>query len=156
MSKNKNIFISHAGKDESKIDSFKKMMESKKGYRFKDSSIRESEPNQANNPEYIKQEYLRPSIKWAGTMIVLISKETHKSDWVNWEIEYALKTGACIVGVFLPGETNAELPDALKDYGNACVSWNPDKIDEAIQGNPIWEDANGNTSPYGSHGRSTC
>lgn len=44
MSKTINLFVSHKGEDESKIDAFKKLME-RKGYDFRDSSIRESEPN---------------------------------------------------------------------------------------------------------------
>ena len=39
MSKTINLFVSHKGEDESKIDAFKKLME-RKGYDFRDSSIR--------------------------------------------------------------------------------------------------------------------
>ena len=83
MSKTINLFVSHKGEDESKIDAFKKLME-RKGYDFRDSSIRESEPNKANNKEYIKKQYLKPAIDWAGTVVVLIGNNTHKSDWVNY------------------------------------------------------------------------
>lgn len=120
MSKTMNLFVSHKGEDENKIDAFKKLM-AKKGYHFRDSSIRESEPNRANNKEYIKHNILKPAIDWAGTMVVLIGKDTHKSEWVDWEIEYAMKHDTKIVGVFLPGEKDAELPDSLKDYGDSCV-----------------------------------
>lgn len=61
MSKTINLFVSHKGEDESKIEAFKKLME-KRGYDFRDSSIKESEPNRATDEEYIKNKYLRPSI----------------------------------------------------------------------------------------------
>lgn len=156
MPKTINLFVSHKGEDESKIEAFKKLME-KRGYDFRDSSIKESEPNRANNEEYIKSAYLRPAIDWAGTIIVLIGNKTHQSDWVNWEIEYAFKQGKRIIGVFLPGETDAKLPKALAAYADSCVSWNADKIDEAIKTNHIiWEDENGNPSAPNGSSHGTC
>ena len=156
MSKTINLFVSHKGEDEKKIDAFKKLM-AKKGYDFRDSSIRESEPNKAKSEAYIKSQILKPALKWAGTMVVLIGKDTHKSDWVDWEINYAMEHNKKIIGVYLPGEIDAELPDALKDFGDSCVSWNSDKIDEAIKSdNVIWEDANGNPMSPNVADRVTC
>lgn len=156
MSKTINLFVSHSGRDESKIDSFKKLME-KKGYDFRDSSIRESEPNRANNEDYIKQGILKPAIDWAGTVVVLVGKDTHNRDWVNWEIEYAVKKGKKIIGVYLPGETGDILPTELKKYGYSCVGWNSDKIDAAIKNDDaIWEDENGNAISPNTPNRGTC
>lgn len=156
MSKTINLFVSHKGEDAKKIDAFKKLME-KKGYDFRDSSIRESEPNRAKNENYIKSEILAPAIKWAGTLVVLIGKDTHKSDWVNWEINYAMEHGKRIIGVFLNGEADAKLPEALKEFGDACVGWDSAKIDEAIKNETtFWEDANGNPLSPNSADRTTC
>ena len=156
MSKTINLFVSHKGEDESKINAFKRLME-KRGYDFRDSSIRESEPNRAHNDDYIKREILKPAIDWAGTVVVLIGKETHNSDWVDWEINYAIKHNKKIIGVYLPGEAGAELPDALKKIGDSCVNWNADKIDELIKSDKqIWEDASGNPIVPNNSNRMTC
>ncbi len=156
MSKTINLFVSHKGEDESKIETFKKMME-KRGYDFRDSSIKESEPNRANNEEYIKSTYLQPAIDWAGTVVVLIGNNTHKSDWVDWEIKYAFKQGKTIIGVYLFGEADSKLPEALKNYATSCVSWNADKIDEVIKTKRIlWEDQNGNPAAPNSASHGTC
>lgn len=156
MSKTINLFVSHSGRDESKIDAFKKLME-KKGYDFRDSSIRESEPNRAHNEEYIKNEILKPAINWAGTMVVLVGRDTHNREWVDWEIEYAIKKGRKIIGVYLPGETEAILPAALTKFGYSCVGWNSDKIDAAIKNDDaIWEDENGNSISPNTPYRGTC
>ena len=145
MDKTINLFVSHSGSDETRIDDFKNLM-GNAGYSFHDSSIRESDPNKAKSEEYIKSGILAPAIKWAGTMIVLIGNDTHKSDWVNWEIEYAAKNEKKIIGVFLPGERDAELPDALKKFGDGCVGWNKEKIKEALESDVSkWEDNEGNT-----------
>ena len=156
MSKTINLFVSHSGKDEKKIDAFKRLME-KKGYDFRDSSIRESEPNRAHNEEYIKNEILKPAINWAGTMVVLIGKDTHNREWVDWEIEYAIKKGKKIIGVYLPSETEAILPPMLTKFGYSCVGWNADKIDNAIKNtDAIWEDENGNRIVPNTLNRGTC
>ncbi len=156
MSNAMNLFVSHKGEDENRIDDFKKLM-AKKGYEFRDSSIRESEPNKAQNDDYIKYNILKPAIDWAGTMVVLLSNRTHESEWVDWEIEYAMKHNKRIIGVFLPGEINAELPEPLKEIGDGCVSWNADKIDKAIKDEiQIWEDADGNSFSPNSPNRTTC
>ena len=41
--------------------------------------------------------------------------------------------------MYLPGATDADLPEALNDYGDACVPWNNDKIQAALDGDNIWE-----------------
>lgn len=156
MSKTINLFVSHKGEDESRIEDFKNLMKHK-GYDFRDSSIKESEPNKANDEDYIKREYLKPAIDWAGTIVVLIGQNTYKSDWVDWEIDYAQKQGKKIIGVFLPGEKDATIPDTLKDYADSIVGWNSEKIDDAIKNDePFWEDNDGNHLPSNSPYRYTC
>jgi hypothetical protein len=139
-----NIFIPHYGGDEEYVEKIKKLITKNTNYEIRDSSIVETEPNNATNTEYIKS-LIRPKIDWAGKIIVLIGPKTHERDWVNWEIEYAAKTGdKSIIGVFLPGAADADIPDALEEFGNACVAWNSDKIISAIEGEPIWMNSQGN------------
>ncbi|MEK3698067.1 TIR domain-containing protein [Paenibacillus sp. FSL R10-2199] len=155
MSKNRiNVFIPHYGKDEEHIPKLKKLIESK-GYSVSDSSIVETNPNNATNTEYIKT-LLRPKIDRAGTVLVLIGPKTHERDWVNWEIDYAFRHGKRIVGVFIQGATDADLPESFKDYGDACVAWNSDKLIAAIEGEDIWHDSTGNDRPIDGSGRVTC
>ncbi len=155
MSKKINLFISHYGGDESYIEKFKDLL-NRSSYDIRDSSIVESEPNKATNTDYIKS-LLRPQIDWAGTMIVLIGSKTHEREWVNWEIEYAANNGdKRIVGVFLPGSMDADIPAALDEYGDSCVAWNSDKIVSAIEGENTWQDSKGNSRPFSGQPRPTC
>ena len=98
----KNIFISHVHEDDPVLPDLKKLV-GKNGCEIRDASIDSSKPNDAKNESYIKTEILGPRIQWAGTMIVLISPNTHTSEWVNWEIEYAAKQNKRIIGVFAQG-----------------------------------------------------
>lgn len=150
-----NVFIPHYGKDEEYIPKLKNLL-SKKNYDLRDSSIVETDPNNAKNQDYIKS-LLRPKIDWAGTILVLIGPKTHEREWVNWEIEYANKHGdKRIVGVYIPGATDADIPDKLNEYGDACVAWNSDKLAAAIEGENIWHDSAGKPRPSEGNGRITC
>lgn len=139
----KNVFISHVHEDDESLAYLKELLASK-GYEIRDSSINESNPNEASNEGYIKSGILAPRINWASTMIVLISAHTCESDWVNWEIEYAENHGKRIVGVWLQGSTDADLPDALDLYADAVVGWQADPIMGAIEGtNNNWVTSTG-------------
>jgi hypothetical protein len=151
-----NIFISHKGEDEKYIEDFKKMISKHGDYEIRDSSIVETEPNNATNEEYIKS-IIRPKIDWAGKVIVIIGKETKESDWVTWEIEYADKCGdKKIIGVFLDGATDDDIPIALNELGDSCVTWNPEQIVEAIEGKTIWVNSQGNIRQNNELERDTC
>jgi len=113
-----------------------------------------SKPNNANNEDYIKS-ILRPRINWAGTTVVLIGDKTHKRDWVDWEIEQANKLGKRIVGVYIRGCSDADIPENLENYGDALVAWNGDSIVDAINGNDIWQTPNGDPRPQTSQSSGT-
>ena len=114
---------------------------------MRDSSIYESKiKNNATNEQYIKYELIKPQISWAGTVVVLIGKDTAKSDYVNWEIKTAGEMGKRIVGVYLQGAKEGDVPEELNEYGHALVGWNGDKIVRAIGGEDMdWEKPDGNS-----------
>jgi hypothetical protein len=156
MSKKKiNIFIPHYGEDEKYIPKLKKLLKNK-NYDISDSSIVETNPNNAQDPDYIKK-LLRPKIDWAGTILVLIGPKTHERSWVNWEIEYAATYGdKRIIGVYLPGASDSDDPEKLGEYGDACVAWDSDKLVSAIEGENIWYNSEGQVRPDVGIGGVTC
>lgn len=137
-SKRRHIFISHHHADDDEVSNLISLL-SRKGYDIRNSSIRAKPANK----ERLKQKLvsdetirrlLRMKISWAGTVVVLIGKETHSRPWVNWEIEQANKQGKRIVGVYVRGGTEADKPAALENYASAIVGWNTDAIMAAIDG----------------------
>lgn len=142
MDKTKNVFISHHHADDEHVQKLKDLL-SKKGYTLKNSSVDSSKPNRLVSDEAIKR-LLRMRIQWAGTFICLIGHETHTRDWVDWEIDQAYKKGKKIVGVFLNGAGEADVPEQFKLRGDALVGWTSEKIIEAIEGEPEnWENPDG-------------
>lgn len=140
----KNIFVSHQHNDADKIKDLKKLINTH-GVKMRDSSIYESKlKNNAKNEQYIKRELIKPQMLWAGTVVVLIGKDTAKSDYVNWEIKTAAEMGKRIVGVFLQGAKEEDIPEQLNEYGHALVGWNGDRIVRAINGEDMeWEKPDG-------------
>jgi MTH538 TIR-like domain (DUF1863) len=128
-----NVFISHIHEDDAEIEALKDLL-AKNGCSARDSSVNSATPNKANDPEYIKQGILAPRIKWAGTVLALISPGTHESSYVDWEIGYAHAQGKQIVGVWCQGAKDSDMPKAVDDYADVVVGWNADKIIDAIFG----------------------
>jgi hypothetical protein len=147
----KNVFVSHFGKDDEHVQNLKKLLFNK-DYTLRNSSIDSTKPNDAKNDHYIKYNLLKPGIQWASTCIVLIGPETHKRHWVNWEIEQAFKLGKKIIGVFLNGAKDSDIPDNLEKYGcGTVVGWHGDSIIGAIEGQPNWCNPDGTpriSGPY--------
>lgn len=148
MSKQKNVFISHHHGDDRHVDSFQGML-GRGDYHVRNSSVRMKPANERRVKEgrvsdnTIKR-LLRMKMRWASTVVVLIGPKTHTRPWVNWEIEQAHKLGKRIVGVYLHGGTEANVPSALDDYGQAIVAWNTKSIVDAIEGkNNRFETPNG-------------
>jgi hypothetical protein len=131
--KTKNVFISHVHEDDSVLQDLKNLL-SGQGHDIRDSSIDSSKPNEAQNPDYIKSQILAPRIQWAGAIIVLISPDTHTSEWVDWEIEYAAKEGKRIVGVFVRAAQDSDVPKNLDLYADAVVGWSGPSVIDALEG----------------------
>jgi hypothetical protein len=130
--KNKNVFISHHHNDEEHIPKLKSLLE-KNGFVLRNSSIDSSKPNNANNQDYVKT-LLSEGIKWAGTTIVLIGPKTHQSEWVDWEIEKSYKEGNRVVGVYINGANDSDIPEEFLKHGDALVGWTGNRIIDAIEG----------------------
>ncbi len=159
MGLKKNVFISHHHQDDALVDKMTTLL-SKNGCVIRNSSIRAKPANQERLDKGLVKEstikrLLRMKMSWAGTVIVLVGRETHTRSWVNWEIKEAQRQGKNIVGVYEQGlKDKVELPDALKSYGTSQVGWNAGCIIDAVNGNSIFQNPDGTTSARhdGYHG----
>lgn len=140
MSDKKNIFISHVHEDDAILPKLKDLI-SKAGMEVRDGSINSDKPNAASNEDYIMREIIAPRIRWASTLVVLITHDTAQSDWVNREIMCAIEQGKNVVGVFAQGATDADIPEALAKHAAAIVGWQGDRVVDAINGKLTgWDD----------------
>lgn len=152
----KNVFISHVHEDDQLLQGLRDLL-SRNGYEIRDGSIDSSKPNEAKDKDYIKSEILAPRIRWASTMVVLISPKTHTSQWVEWEIEYAHKEGKQIVGVWVQGGQDSDVPKNLDAYADAVVGWQADRVMDAITGKiNNWFTPDGRERPPRTIDRYSC
>lgn len=138
MSKRRHVFISHHHADDDHVSKLTGLL-GRNGFEIRNSSIRAKPENQARLdagkiPEQTLKRLLRMKMSWASTVIVLIGKETHQRPWVDWEIRKANELGKRIVGVFAQGGTQADIPPAFEEFGDALVNWNSGSVIGAIEG----------------------
>lgn len=139
MSKRRHVFISHHHADDASVDSMTRLL-GRKGFEIRNSSIRTNKPKNKERVEkgLVSDETIRRLLRikmaWASTVVVIIGKQTHSREWVNWEIEQAVKKGKKIVGVHERGGTDYEVPPALADHATTIVNWSSDSIIGAIEG----------------------
>lgn len=137
MAKRKHLFISHHHGDDAHVDKFTNIMR-KAEYDVRNSSVRMKPANERRVEKgHVKDEtikrLLRMKMRWASTVVVLVGPKTHTRPWVNWEIEQASRLGKRIVGVYLHGGTEANVPEALESYAHALVKWSSKSISEAVE-----------------------
>ncbi len=143
----RNIFISHRQEDEGHISPLKGVLR-QSGLNVRDSSVYSGKnSNRARNRDYIRR-LLRKRIRWAGTLIVIVSQVTRRHEWVDWEIEYARYTNTRIVGVWAPDQGACPVPEPLRKYADAMVPWDGEMIRAAIEDRLVgWHDPDGNPVP---------
>ena len=150
----KNVFVSHYHEDEESIKKLKDLLS--EDYCIKNYSVTTDKYNDAENEEYIKYEYLRPLINQSSVLICLIGPETHDSDWVDWEIREAEKLGKQIIGVYIQGAKDSDVPPALDELADSIVGWNTDSIERALNGERRFTNADGTLRASVSSGRVIC
>lgn len=148
MSTTKNIFVSHHHKDDKSVSDFTNLLAGK-NYNIRNSSIRLKDKNQTRLdkeqiPRKTLERLLRMKMRWAGTVVVLIGSKTHSREWVNWEIKQAAEQGKRILGIFMHGGKDADIPENLEKYGDGLVGWNSDKIIAGLEGEDVgWCNSSG-------------
>ena len=139
MSKRRHVFISHHHADDDHVTKLAELL-ARNNFEIRNSSIRAKPANQerlkyGRVPERTLKRLLRMKMSWASTVIVLIGKETHERPWVDWEIRKANELGKRIVGVYVRGGTEVDIPPAFNEYGDALVNWySAEKIIDSIEG----------------------
>ncbi|WP_348816192.1 TIR domain-containing protein [Halomonas sp. H10-59] len=161
VDKIKNVFVSHHHKDDASVDGLSDMV-SKRGYKFRNSSIRVKPENQnridqGKISERTIKRLLRMKMRWASQVIVVIGKETHQRKWVNWEIDAARKLGKPVIGVYENGlKDQVELPENLKKYGASVVGWRSGSVIDALEGKSKFQFPDGTPFPKAQGGNVVC
>ena len=124
------VFISFRGEDKPLVDLFRGQAKNENSdLDFIDYSLRV--PFNSKNAEYIKSG-IRERIKQSSVTIVFMTKDTHKSEWVDWEIRESHRLGKGVIGVKREEDQTVRIPEAMEEKGCKVVNWNHAEINRAI------------------------
>ena len=84
----------------------------------------------STNAAYIKSK-IKPMITWASYLLCIVGQETHKSKWVDWEINTAYENGKKLIGVKINKDCTS--PSALFNKGTTwALSFTFEGIKKAV------------------------
>jgi len=125
------VFISFQNDDLNEVNLFRGQAKNEDSdLDFIDSSLKV--PFNSANAEYIKRG-IRDRIDQCSVTVVFIGKNTHKSEWVDWEVCESIKRGKGVVAVISNDDPSIIIPKAVKDNNIKVVPWKHAKIKSAIE-----------------------
>jgi len=157
----RNVFVSHHHKDDASVDGLTRMVAGK-NYQFRNSSIRVNAANQRRLDKNKVSDrtiarLLKMKMRWASQIIVVIGKETHSRQWVDWEIKTAHQLGKPIIGVYENGlKDQVEIPENLKKYATSIVGWKSGSVIGALDGGSEFQNPTGSPMPKIDGGNVIC
>lgn len=127
----RHVFISFAFEDEDEVNLLRgQAANDKTELQFDDFSLKEA--IKSKSEDYIKQK-IRERIDRVSVTAVYLTKDSVKSEWVEWEIAESLKRGKGVIGVYKSESPPAHLPSAFKEYGLTTVKWAHQDLMQAIE-----------------------
>jgi hypothetical protein len=151
-----NAFISFDHDDQQQVSGLRLLKNNPKHpLDFQDHSLKDAVRDRSGTPiKYppsdLRSKPVRDEIKRkfnrASKLVVLIGDDTHKSEWVDWEINtfYEMKkevsgenTWKRIRGMTLKGSDQAAIPSALYNGRSTLwLAWNPETLDKWLDTEP--------------------
>jgi MTH538 TIR-like domain (DUF1863) len=113
------VFLSYQHADQLKAKGFN-LMSYAKNVDLEFTGRHLLDPVKSSDRGYIGRK-IHEQLKGSSVTVVLIGKETAKSDWVGREIEWSLEKGNGLVGIKL--DPRATPPKSLYDAGAEILDW---------------------------------
>ena len=131
-----NIFISHAWKYSehyNKVVQWLNEAQSEGKFNWKNYSVPQHDPlidpNTTAGKKKLKEE-LEGQIKPASIVIILAGMYATYSDWIDFEIDTAVKYDKYIIGVEPWGQER--IPKKVSDNADVMVGWNKKSVVDAV------------------------
>ena len=143
-----NVFVSYDHFDQDKVNGFISLISNPNhSLSFHDWSLKDPIVDKIKKPlpyppsdprsKPVKKEIKRLFEK-ASRMVILVGEYTHKSEWVNWEIQTFYDNKLKLPGTSqnriralrFKGYENAILPPNLKTRSGGTINWDLEKLSE--------------------------
>ncbi len=126
----RHVFLSFVEEDLELVKLFRGQARNKNSaLAFDDYSVKA--PYNSTDADYIRAQIMA-KIRVSSVLLCLIGQHTHKSKWVEWEIETAVELGKKVIGVWLNRGAGDQLPAALGPAKAEVCDWNIDSIVKLI------------------------
>lgn len=130
MSKSYNVFISHSWDYDSSLRSLKALLNKEPNLIASYEEVTFDSPINSVNRAYIRS-VLSEKIKNTDVFLVVAGMYAAHSDWMQWEIETAIKNNIPVIGITPRGAQR--IPKIVTDNAKVIVSWYTPSIVTAIK-----------------------
>ncbi|HZT71832.1 MAG TPA: TIR domain-containing protein [Terriglobia bacterium] len=126
----KRVFLSFIEEDKERVNGLR-LLAANPNYdlEFYDESVRV--PIDSQQAEYVKRQ-IREKINRTSVTVCLISENTHRSRWVDWELKESYEKGNTIIAMALKGVERAVVPGLIREMGITFWSWDPARLNKLI------------------------
>lgn len=125
----KNIFISHAWKHNADYYTITRWLDESLIV-YHDYSVPKHDPLDAGNTRKLKTA-LTEQIRHANIVIIIAGMYANHSDWIQYEIDEAVRMGKKIIAIKPRG--NERIPLAVQMAAHKTVNWNSTALVDAIK-----------------------
>lgn len=127
----RNVFISFSTTDLTEVHLLRGQAKNERSsLEFNDWSLQE--PFDSENAEYIRRG-IKERIRQSSVTLVFVGSDTHRSQWVDWEIRASHEMGKKVIAMY-SGSKPRHIPAALNELGVTPVAWSHAAIQQAIDG----------------------
>lgn len=130
MAKTYNVFISHSWAHIDDLKNLRNLLEARGYFNVEFEEVAPDDPIDSENAEYIKNR-LREKIKNSDIVLGIAGVYSTYSEWIEWELDTAIKNDIPIVGVIPRGQER--ISTIVSSRAKEVVRWNTESIVEAIR-----------------------
>ena len=129
MSKTYHVFISHAWH---RSEHYKKVVEwlDDSNITWSNYSVPEEDPSHSGNKTKLKED-LTNQIKPSSCVIILGGMYAAHSEWIEYELNEAVRMGKYIIGVKPWGQER--MPQIITNNADVIVGWNSKSVVDAVK-----------------------
>lgn len=124
-----NIFISHAWRRSEHYQKIIDWLDESDIY-YKNYSVPEDDPLHVKTKKALK-ESLTNQIKPSSCVIILAGMYAAYSEWIEYEVNEAVRMGKYIIGVEPWGQE--KIPTIVSDNADVMVGWNKNSVVNAVK-----------------------
>lgn len=130
MSKTHRLFISHSWKYSDQYETIIGWFNKASYFNWINYSIPITNPVDFDSKNELKQK-ITNKINQVNCVVILAGMYAAHSEWIDYEIDEAVRLGKPIVGVKPWG--NEKMPQKIQDYADEIVNWQSSSVVDAVK-----------------------